>query len=360
MKLKHFIQITACIVFSAASVLVLHSVSKEITHKANPFIRIFPPHPISQEYVLDIQYNSYYIAGVTGSHIYLGNTTAPLHLLQLTSDLSDSVHITLKIEDMKRYNFGQITLRVDSPFFYVMDGVMPGLFRGRIGEWVAQKFMFDSAYFVAAEPIGNASFALKTTLSENQEHVLGKESVFEPKLFLSPGMLQKQIDGVFCTDGLLRYNRALQRVIYQYFYRNEFIVMDTNMNLLYRGHTIDTFSRAQISSAFIRHDSIQTLSSPPRVVNLESWTAEKYLFVSSNLMAKNEVAELFNENSVIDIYDLTDGHYVFSFYLHSQEKHKARSFSIVNQKLVGLYNTQVAIYTLANVFSYLASFEGTN
>jgi hypothetical protein len=68
-----------------------------------------------------------------------------------------------------------------------------------------------------------------------------------PKVVLNPDILQKQIDGVFDSDGKLLLNQNFKNLIYIYNYRNEYMIMDEDLELKSRLKTIDTISRARFN-----------------------------------------------------------------------------------------------------------------
>ncbi|WP_148044228.1 hypothetical protein [Sinomicrobium pectinilyticum] len=332
-------------IFSILTVLGLYAVSDKLTHEHNSFHRSFPPHPIIRAGGIDLKYNSYYIAGTDSNRVYLSNLTAPLHLLSVNLPDLDTTHIRLSIEDPENTKFRRNTkVEVLPPYFYITDGVTPRLLRGKIGEWHARRFMYDSAFFSVAIPIGPKSFALRSTSSKTREHVLGKETNKSPHVKLVPGLLEKQVDGIFCTDGMLHYNRELSQLIYLYHYRNQYIVTDTSLNLLYRRNTIDTNSRAKIKTATITSENSKTMATPPLMVNKRSATYGDRLLVHSDLMAKNESKKAFSKASVIDVYHLKRGKYEMSFYIYPYNELKLTNFEITNKNLIALHGQYLVVY----------------
>ena len=49
---------------------------------------------------------------------------------------------------------------------------------------------------------------------------------------LKHGILEKQIDGVFDVDGILTYSTEPNLLSYVYYYRNEYIIMDSDLTVL--------------------------------------------------------------------------------------------------------------------------------
>lgn len=356
MKRKPIIILTSCLLVATFAVLVLFVMSNKIVHEPNNFLRSYPSHLASRTAELDIKYNSYYIAGVTSNHIYLGNVTDPFHLLITNMSLTDTSHIKISIKNEENLKLTtSLRVKVDSPYFYMTDGTMPGIFRGKIDHWYADRFMFDSAYFSQSVPIDSTSFALRAKSTKTLENVLGKQTNGVPHVELNFKLLQKQIDGIFCTDGLLHYSKELKRLVYLYHYRNEYIVYDTNLNLDYRGHTIDTFSRAQVKVASIASDKAMVLASKPKVINMESCVSGHYLFINSNLLARNDLKDIFPKVSIVDVYDLRNNKYKLSFYVQNHYSkdgpRKMGFFQVVkNKKLVAIHNRYLVIHDLKSQY----------
>ena len=117
----------------------------------------------------------------------------------------------------------------------------------------------------------NNALAIRTRDTRKRENTLGIIEFGNPaKVQLAPNLLQKQIDGVFDTDGSLHYSAALQKLVYVYYYRNQFIVANPQLKLSYRGHTIDTNSVAKLKIAYLAEQGIKQFSAPPFTVNAAS------------------------------------------------------------------------------------------
>ena len=342
-----FIKIATCLIVGIITVSILYGLSDKLTHQQNSFYRYFPPHPAVYDNAIDLKYNSYYFAGVSGDNIYLSSLTAPLHMLKVNPATMDTSHYTIKINDNDPLKFSSSTrVNILSPYFYIADGITPRILRGTLGQWTAKRFMYDSAYFNDAKPIGSKSFTLRTISAKTNENILGKESNIKPHVLLRDHLLEKQVDGIFCTDGMLHYNKELSKIIYLYHYRNQYMVMDTTLNLLYKGRTIDTNTIAKIKTTSIESNHSKTISEPPLVINKNSYTYGNYLFVYSGLMAKNENKDTFNETSVIDVYNITSDTYEFSIYIYPYRKQKLKRFIITDKYLLGIHDQYLVIYNL--------------
>jgi hypothetical protein len=124
------------------------------------------------------------------------------------------------------------------------------------------------------------------------------------------------------------------------------MVMDTSMNLLYRAHTIDTFTHVKIRPGDVTASGTRILASPPRLVNKASCVMGKYLFVHSAIMSATDDEASFIRSSVIDVYDVTKRTYRFSFYLPAHERRPVREMVICGQHLIALYGNYLIDYAL--------------
>jgi len=99
------------IVVSSSVVVLLFMTSEHIMKRENPFVRRFMPHHIDKAEYLDLNVNSYYIAGLTNDTIYLGNYTAPLLITAVPTNLSTKVEHQIHLDETKR-SFRNLTVQV--------------------------------------------------------------------------------------------------------------------------------------------------------------------------------------------------------------------------------------------------------
>jgi hypothetical protein len=297
------------------------------------------------EKILNLKYNSFYIAGASPSHIYLGNAIAASYLLKMDYSLSDTAHLRLKLAPGTNLS-GQVTVTVDSPHVYMMEGTQGAILHASLEDLVLRRLPEGRRQFYNASPVSPASFILRLYDSSRSQNVLTKRMLDTVYLQPNTPVLEKQVDGVFCTDGTLHYDPNTAKLVYVYYYRNQFICLDTNLNVQYQGRTIDTVRHARIKVASMVSEGKSTLASPSGVVNRLSCVDGKWIYVNSKLRANNERKAEFDKVSVIDVYSLKDGSYHFSFYLPSVDDTKMRSFRVFNKTLVALYDHYVYTFRL--------------
>ncbi|HMG88840.1 MAG TPA: hypothetical protein VK589_02235, partial [Chryseolinea sp.] len=292
--------ITAVAIASLAIVLItfLHGV-KDTRYQYESFDRTFNNDFCNLTDTFDLKYNSFYIAGSDKEHFYLANSTAPFHLLIVRTAFKDTLSINVDTRNILNEKYRAFQVKVCPPYFYLTDGFMPLILSGRITDWALSRALFDSAFFVDIEPMTPHTFAIKTLSSRTHEHLLGKMNDTVSGVQLVEGLLEKQIDGVFCTDGEMHYDEETGRLVYVYFYRNQYVVMDSDLNLIERGNTIDSISRARIQVATISSSGVRTMAAPRLVVNKKSCVSGDLLFVHSNIKARNESRDAFDKAAAL-------------------------------------------------------------
>lgn len=337
-----------CFGLSFLVVAGLFAWSQKDTIKDHGFDRTLVTNKISFIDAISLTKKAYYLAGHDKDTIYLGNYKAPTELLKITLPTLDTTHIYIQLakEDSIR-SYRTYTVNVQPPYFYFMEGTTPILKRGMINNWQPKRFMYDSTYFISAVTMGNKRVALKSISKKTQEYALGLQQDTDPKIELKYDILEKQIDGVFCTDGQMLFSTELGKLIYIYYYRNQFMVMDPTVQLLYRNNTIDTISRVQIKPVASQDGNIRKLASPQFLVNRRAATNDQYLYVYATGMAKNDNYDNFKRGSTIDLYDLQkNGAYSHSIRVSDFKTFKISDFLVTHNYLITYQGNHLVVYNL--------------
>jgi hypothetical protein len=215
-----------------------------------------------------------------------------------------------------------------------------------VNGWTASRIGYVEEYFLDYEPLGQKSIAIKSLDTSGKASMLGKIVLDSPHFRFKPGLLKKQVDGIFCVDGIMQFDKALNRLVYVYRYRNQYLVLDSSLNLIRRGNTIDTTSVAKIKIGAIEAEGATTMAAPPLVVNGRSSVYGNWLFVNSKLLARNEHPDALNRASVIDVYDITEAKYRFSFYVFRYEKENLKEFRVCGDRFVARFETHLQLFDL--------------
>lgn len=329
-----------------AILLMLFLTSEHLIATTHSFIRRFPPHPIQKDRVYELPANSYYLAGITQQSLYLGNRTTPLVLSQLDSSFT-IMHSQLWHPDTLSLPFRSLRFQVQAPYVYSYDGTVPILFRGHLSDTILHTLSYREAYFSQLAILDSTHFAVRTQHGTTQQYVLG---TLHPKkdipVKLYDHLLQKQVDGLFDSDGLLLSDPDLGQFLYRYHYRNPLLVMDTNLHLLRTLHTIDTISQVQLSVHHFR-DGRHQLKTPPLRVNQTAAVHRGILFNQSNLKGRYEDRSMWQRAFIIDCYRTDDQYYIGSFYLPNPDQLHLQQLIVADPYLYVLIGNQVFRYRLA-------------
>ncbi|MFD2938481.1 MauE/DoxX family redox-associated membrane protein [Flavobacterium sp.] len=331
--------------FSIGVVVFLFILSEDIIEHRNNFVRRFSGKAAKMNEI-NLQFNSYYFAGTMKDKIYLGNYTAPLKITVFDTLLQkrDEFKINPTRTD---FPFQSVQVRILPPNFYLIDGSVPVIYKGLIKDWKAYVKWNGYNTFSHYQLVDSTNLVFRSNASRKGESILG--SLYfgdQPRLHFNEKLLQKQIDGIFDVDGTLHYDHELQRLVYIYLYRNEFIVADSTLNLSYRGKTIDSVNKVQIKVATVTSRAERKLAAPPLIVNKASAVCKNLLFVNSALLGKYEPSEMWKEASIIDIYDLNTNSYKGSFYIYHIKNEKLKSFFVHNDNFYGIIGKYLVHYKL--------------
>lgn len=339
--------ITISIVSSIVFMIVMFLSSEDIMQHENPFVRRYIRRSVALVHSLDLKFNSYYFSGYNNGRLYLGNYTDPLHVLsmdQIIFKLRKESKIDFKDRDLP---FRLVTVMVKGKYFFLMDGSVPCIFRGKILDWKVIEKLKGIPNFTIAQPIDSTSFVFRNNTGQNAAHLLG---VFNPNaspnVQYAPSLLQKQIDGIFDTDGMLHFNSDLEQMVYVYFYRNEIVLADKKGKLAKREHTIDTISHAKIKVAYLKGGTKRKMAAPPSIVNAVTATKNNLLFVQSKVPGLYEDDALWKHAAIIDVYNLKNNSYVLSFPIFGTDDDKLRSLFVTSTHLYAMIGTQLMIYEL--------------
>jgi uncharacterized membrane protein YphA (DoxX/SURF4 family) len=334
--------VSICIV-SAGVIIGLFLSSENIIKKENNFTRRFLLHPIIEDKTFDLGINSYYFAGVDHDKIYLGNLTAPLILTSVDTALTASSKMRIHL-DKSDYKFRNLQVQVKGLYYYLYDGSVPVIYRGSLGSSLAGTISYRDAYFTQLAVVDTSKFAIRTQSRQNQQYVLGSLNLSQnPKVKLHTTILEKQIDGVFDSDGKLITSLKTNNLIYTFSYRNQFFVLDDQLNLLRKLNTIDTTSRAKIQTRQLS-DGKHKMTAPPLLVNKIMTANRHLLFNQSNLIGKHESSKAWKNASVVDIYQTDKQEYVGSFYIQNREENTISYMLATDKYLYVLMGNELVRY----------------
>lgn len=345
--MKGRIKILAVLFCMAVGVpVVLNGLSSWKTRVSGAFVRAYPPHLLTAGRSINLGVNSYYIAGATGPYLLLGNYTNARVALRVRMGVMDTMAVTLAFPAGSDLSLGA-RLSVAGPSAFVTDGLQGEVYQADAGQLQFATSGSVSTYgFNQAAVFDGARIALRRYDPLRHQNIL---SLYEPgraRVTDHAELLTKQVDGVFCTEGKLLHAADPSVFIYVYLFRNQYLVMDSSLTLLYRGHTIDTNSVAKIKVQTYADSTRSQLTAPPVVVNRLAAAAQNHLLVASEVLADNDPDQVLDGVAIVDVYALDKG-YQQSFYLSKQGHKRLSDMGVYNGVLYAIIDQYLYSYTLA-------------
>ncbi len=329
------------------SVIILFLASEDIIHKRNNFVRRFPSHAEPAYNKIDVEINSYYFAGINGKTIYLGNITAPAYVTLIDTSLKNKSRSWIE-PDQPDLSFHDIKLSVIPPCFFITDGTVPAIFKGKTDNWKATRQRGQIPYFTIAEPIDSLNIALRLTSLTKKQNTIATYNIVKKRLLQhNTTLLKTQGSGVFDTDGMLQYNALSNQLHYIYYYRNQFLSTNKNIQLIAQGKTIDTVETASITVSSMSTGDKQ-IAKPPLVVNKATAVYKNLLFIKSDRIGRFEDKTMLEDASIVDVYDLSNSRYVGSMYIYHIDGNKMRSFKVIDDKLYALSGKYLSVNKVPN------------
>ena len=321
---------------------------KEILYE-NGFQRDFKSSVLLNEQFVNLGYNSYYIAGLSNVSVFLANYRVPTFYLKINYSLTDTARVPLTIPDEDKLAWNVLNIVINSPDLYIADRLTPILFYGTLPNPKFTKSNLNGVRFGKMVPVSPNHIIVRTYDPIHGQNVLKTTTMDSSNNPLPTYVLEKQVDGMFCTDGFFLHNQAHGEVLYVYYYRNQYVGLNSMLDVVYKGNTIDTVSQAKVQIGTIASENKETLVKRPDVVNKRGAVYKDQLYIHSGLIADNESIEAFKSSAVIDVYSLDDQSYQYSFYIPNFKKKRLREFHVNDNKLVAIYSNYLVTYELNDV-----------
>lgn len=334
------------IVFSCCLVVYLFYSSEYIIKKENNFTRRFMMHPILKDLKIDLGSSNYYFAGFDKDHIFLGNRKYPQKITIYSRDLKDKDSLIIELDQMK-YPFRNLQLSVKSPFYFLADGSIPIIYRGKLGNPSARTISYQDAFFNKAIPLDSSNFVVRTQSRKDNSLLIAGLNLDEKTsiLQLHPAILQKQFDGVFDLDGYFAKDNNSEKTVYVYNYRNQFVVLNKNLAVIARNKTIDTTNGSKTQYKALSNGSYK-LSSPSQKTNGLASMYKNLVLIQSNLRGKHESTDSWRVADIIDVYDYEKSSYEGSIYLEKENNQSIRDLIFTNDALFSLAGSYLIKYKI--------------
>jgi hypothetical protein len=342
MQKKQPVVILTSLFFSSFAIIgLLAFLSRNITDKKNGFTRRLLPAILQSRKQQTFPSRIFRISGSRAGKLYLQGDN-PYEVYTTTLSLDSLTRIPLAIPPDKKISSG-IRQFLYGGHLYISCRNLPGIIDYDLDSQKSSKYTLPY-YYTKDACFSKDQFILRANDRKTKDPLFVKINLNTPTARLEDHFSEKKGNSIFPTDGILYFDSTTHLACYTYFYQNGFICMDTNLNVIVKGKTIDTITKREIKVVHV--GSSVTMKQPPQFVNDIGAVAEGKLYLQSMLKADNELPLDFAENTVIDAYSVTNGNYIASFYIPPYKGNKPYQFHVFGKKLYAIYGKTVVEYDL--------------
>jgi hypothetical protein len=338
-----FILIT--LLFAAfGTIALLAFLSKNTLEKKNGFTRRLHSSVLKPVKQLTFPVPVSKMIGSRNGQLYFqGNNPYEVYLTDLRGD--SVTRLLLNIPPDKKLRSGN-QMYLNGRHLYISNRNVPGIIAYDLDSRNFTSQSFDQ-YYSKDALIAADQFILRSTIPHEADPIFIKIDLKNRDIRKEDHFSEKNGKGNFPTDGMLYYDPATHLACYTYFYQNGFICMDTNLNLIVKARTIDTVTKRDIQVAHVGRS--YTMKQPPQFVNYIGAVSAGKLYLQSKLKADNEFPLDFAENTVVDMYNLSNGNYIASFYIPYLNGKRPSQLHVTDKKLLALYGKTVVLYDLGPI-----------
>ena len=279
------------------------------------------------------------IAGNDDSTFYF-STTDPVTMFSTSMEAGsriDTFQIALR-QSLKDSMGSYFFTEVNNGEFFVYTYNIPAISKtGRIGSGTSNLYAtLPPGGFSQAHALRDGKHIMlrKLDLKEKDQFFV-RVTPTGDSMLTGSGLSAVHRDGGMSTDGSLNYDNATGLFTYLYYYSNQYFTFNSDMQLISKGTTIDTFtvSRFNISTT-MASKNVYMNQGPDQMVNGFSCAYNGVMFVQAKLKADNDDDRLFYKHCVIDQYDLRSNRYQGSVYLDIPAKAGINQLFVYGDKLL--------------------------
>ncbi|MFN0293596.1 hypothetical protein [Pedobacter helvus] len=310
------------------------------------FNRILISKKLHIEERVQLPNSKFYFVGSSGSWIFLKTLYDVKHIYYIDINSSHLKSIDLKLKTGFQNYHPKLNVSVQDSLIFILNYGNKNLIVNNIVNH--KQFITDMPTNVFDQPailFSNSIISRETVNTDKLTQRAISKFDYIKKVPKAKYILDKQVDGYFCNDGMLKWDAKNERLFYMYFYRGYLLCLDTNLNLTYKLKTIDTITRSNITltkkKQVVNGDTIitQTQKRPPIYVNKRFFTDKEHVYIISAVKADNEKQSDFRKNQIVDVYEIKKGSYKYSFYIPDYRSEKLRQITEYRNEIYAIYGS---------------------
>ena len=303
----------------------------------NGFTRRITPGRFVLQETYPLPNNTFYLAGVTSSSVFLGNYSDPETLWVFKRDLQGVREEILHIPQDRHLAWKVLKTLITDGKAYVAEGITPAILVADTATFDFKQQLSVTEKFDYLIPVENSKFCWRSFDNRGRSWLLRKGN--------KSYRLQNGPEAIFSVSGLLDFDSFSRTIVYLYNYTNQFICLDTNLIIRNIGHTIDTITHPNLQIEVLNHQSKQMLTAPAIIVNKHAAVDKGKLYIHSLRKADNELFLDFRSRTVVDVYDTQTATYQGSGYLKTPTK-EVLDLKVSGNQLYCLTKSVLQVYLI--------------
>lgn len=336
-------------ILSCLTILSLFFSSEHIIKKENNFTRRFLIHPIIKEKSMDLKVNSYYFAGEDHNKIYLGSYTSPFTLTTIDMRLNQFEQMQL-IPPKNQPPLQSTKIVVKYPYAYLADGRVPVIYRAHFGKSSLSLYSYKDVFFSDYTVSDTTGVSFRAKNASGDQYIGGQlKKNFNAAVKINQNAFLNAEEGIFSNDGKL-IDTGNGKVVFVYYYRNMFSISQPDFTDVRTYNTIDTISVAKLTIVKLKNGH-KKMAAPPLMVNKNATAYGNVLFNQSNVKGKYESHDLWQSNSVIDMYRTDRQEYLGSFYINNLGKSRVSQLMATEKYFYTITENEIVRYRYAQSVS---------
>jgi len=343
---RYFTRLTLVILISSGAVILLYLRSEYIIKEDNNFTRRYIPHSVELQKVLNLDYSSLYFIGHDSDYIILGNKATPLNITVVKKDLSTYSIFKIPL-DFKSHQFKNIKVTWKSPFYYIFDGTVPIVYKGRLfSKDSLQVVNYRTMYFDQLNILSDSSLIFRSQSSLNSNFVIGYYK--HQNIDLAYDILGTKNKGYIENDGILISSNDRKTSVYLYYYKNQFVSISNNNT----GNTTNVFKLISFNKSkkteFLQlPDGTRKIKNPNDLTVKNGYIYKDILFVVTNAKGQYETSRQWKLSSTIDLYRINHQYYVGSLLIPNRNRERVRESMVTDNYLYTLIGNEIVKYRIA-------------
>lgn len=337
------------VILAFLTVFVLWKTSDEPNTKNNGFVRTFISKDLKPiaEIALPIKIIS--IAGLIGDSLYFATVT-PGEIAKLNVQTQEWTKEMFIQDSLTRAELSNATiLQVDKWGIALFDGTAKLIFTR---SWSDKTVKVQSVAepFTRAVRFSTHSVAMRKFKTGEKEQYFSRYDLNTNTILHENLVTEPLGDAGLVTSGYLDFDEQ-GHGIYVTRYANHIYSLDSNMNTVRRGTTIDTFSNFTLDKSKVINKKVGMITNdgPPHVINKSIAVADRKIYIYSLVRADNVPVNQFITNNVIDVYRVNGLKYFGSFSIPTKDKNRIHEFTIKHGNLYALYKDALRVYSLPEI-----------